>query len=401
MIGIMKILHRVIFLAAVFFCAPSASHAQSRTAVTIYGLKGASGVALLRLFEAPPQMPSYALTVQALPQADIMAALFISGEAKIGILPPNMAAKIAASGGKLQIAAVTGTGMLSLLSGDPSVRRIEDLKGKTVEVAGQGATPDFVFRKIVRSKGMVIGRDIHFGYALAYPEMARALAADRIRYALLPEPFATMALNANSSLKAVGDIQGDWARLTGDNAPYAGQAGNFPMSALVVDRDFASAHGALIALILENIQNSIEWVTTHPAEAGLLAEKHELGLPARVVQDAIPKSNYVFIPAVRARAALEALFAVFLEFAPESIGGRMPADDFYFDSQSVSVHTWILTTEGTEFQGGNYGIHFKNSVFLRVLRGLFINNTMYNDVNLPKNRYCEKYALTMGSQWNR
>jgi len=331
MIGIMKILHRVIFLAAIFFCAPPASHAQSRTAVTIYGIKGASGVALLRLFESPPRMAPYAITVQALPQADIMAALFISGEAKIGILPPNMAAKIAASGGKLQIAAVTGTGMLSLLSGDPSVRRIEDLKGKTVEVAGQGATPDFVFRKIAQAKGMTIGRDIHFGYALAYPEMARALAAGRIRYALLPEPFATMALNANSSLKAVGDIQGDWARLTGDNAPYAG---NFPMSALVVDRDFASAHGALIALILENARNSIEWVTTHPAEAGILAEKHELGLPARVVQDAIPKSNYVFIPAVRARAALEALFAIFLEFAPESIGGRMPADDFYFDSGS-------------------------------------------------------------------
>jgi len=333
----MKIFYRALLLAAAFCFMPPASGAQSRTAVTIYGLKGASGIALLRLFEAPPQMPPYALTVQALPQQDIMAALFISGEAKIGILPPNMAAKLAASGKKLQIAAVTGTGMLTLLSGDPAVRRIEDLKGKTVEVAGQGATPDFVFRKIVQAKGMTIGRDIHFGYALAYPEMARALAAGRIQYALLPEPFSTMALNANRSLAAIGDIQGEWARLTrnqhaftGDNAPYAGQAGNFPMSVLVVDRDFASAHGALLNVILESVQSSIEWVTAHPDEAGILAEKHELGLPARVVQNAIPKSNYVFIPATEARTGLEALFAIFLEFAPESIGGRMPTDDFYY-----------------------------------------------------------------------
>lgn len=297
--------------------------AQTSSKVTIYGLKGPSGVGMIRLFEAPPRAAGFEISVEALAQADLMAAKFISGEAKIGILPPNVAAKIASSGKKIQIAAITGTGMLSLLSADPSVRRIEDLKGKTVEVAGQGATPDYVFRKILLSKGINPDSDLRLGYALAYPEIAQALIAGRVSLALLPEPFATMARNGSSNINLVGDIQDEWIRLHGGGA-------NYPMTALVVDGAFAAANGGLVKAVLESLEASVKWVTANPAAAGALVEKHELGLRAPVVAAAIPRSNYVFIPAAAARPGIEALFRAFLEFAPASIGGALPKDDFYY-----------------------------------------------------------------------
>ncbi|GHV95740.1 lipoprotein [Spirochaetia bacterium] len=293
--------------------------------VVVYGLKGPSGVGMIRLFENPPRVPGYELTVEALAQADLMAAKFISGEAKIGILPPNVAAKIASSGKKIQAAAVTGTGMLSLLSADAGVRRFEDLKGKTVEVAGQGATPDYVFRKILLSKGINPDRDLTLGYALAYPEIAQALIAGRVSLALLPEPFATMARSGNSKLAVVGDVQAEWIKLHGG----AGAA-SFPMTVLVVDADFAAANSGLVKAVLDSVKASVEWVVANPAAAGQLVEKHELGLRAPVVRDAIPRSNYVFIPAAEARPGLEALYRAFLEFAPASIGGALPKDDFYY-----------------------------------------------------------------------
>jgi NitT/TauT family transport system substrate-binding protein len=37
----------------------------------------------------------------------------------------------------------------------------------------------------------------------------------------------------------------------------------------------------------------------------------------------------VFIPAREAKPALETLFQAFLDFAPVSIGGKLPADSFY------------------------------------------------------------------------
>jgi len=277
---------------------------------------------MIRLFEEPPKIRGFNVRVEALAQADLMAARFLSGEAEVGILPPNVAAKIASSGKDIKAVAVVGAGMLSLFSSDPSVRRLEDLRGKTVEVAGQGATPDYVFRKILASNDLSADRDLRFGYSLANPEIAQSLIAGRISSALLPEPFATMALMGKSDLKSVLDIQDEWIK--------AGGAGNYPMTLLVADGAFASANPEALGEILDAVKKSIEWVCSNPAEAGTLVEKHGLGIRAAVAAAAIPKSNYVFIPAAEARPSLESLFSVFLENSPVSIGGFLPGDGFYW-----------------------------------------------------------------------
>jgi NitT/TauT family transport system substrate-binding protein len=289
--------------------------------LTIYGIKGSSGVGMVRLFEEPPRIPGFDVKVEALALADLMAARFISGEAKVGILPPNMAAKIASSGKDIRAAAIIGNGMLSLLSSDTSVRGLADLRGKTVEVAGQGATPDFVFQKILEFNGLTPGRDVSLGYSMAPPEIAQSLIAGRVSFALLPEPFAAMALAGKPDLASAADVQQEWSK--------AGGKENFPMTLLVVDGAFASENPGAVKEILNAVKTSSEWVKTHPAEAGNLVEKHELGLRASVVAAAVPKSNYVFIPAAEGRAALEALFGLFLEYAPASIGGVLPGDGFY------------------------------------------------------------------------
>jgi NitT/TauT family transport system substrate-binding protein len=276
---------------------------------------------MIRLFEDPPVLPNTKVTMEALAQANLMAAKFIAGEAKIGMLPPDTAAKIASGGGNIQVAAVTGMGMLSLLSADPAVRRIEDLKGRSVAVAGQGAAPDYVFRKILLSKGMEPDGDVIFDYSLAYPEIAQALIAGRLSLALLPEPFATMARSGNPNLRPLGSVQEEWVA--------AGGSGNFPMTVLAVDGDWAASHRQALSTVLERLKDSIEWVLANPAEAGALVEKHDMGLRAPVVAAAVPRSNYVFVPAAAARPGLESLYRTFLEFAPQSIGGALPADGFY------------------------------------------------------------------------
>jgi len=316
-------------LAALAFPAAAVARpaAEEKTAgaLTIYGLKGPSGVGMIRMFEEPPAIPGYTVRMEALAQADLMAARFIAGEARVGILPVNVAAKIAASGRNVQIAAVTCTGMLSLLTSDPAIRDLDGLRGQTVEVAGHGATPDYVFRRILARAGLDPDRDLTLGYSLAYPEIAQALIAGRVATALLPEPFATMARSGRPDLRPVVDVQEAWVA--------AGGQGNYPMTALVVDGAFAAASPGAMAAILDSVKASVQWTVAHPAEAGALVEKHDLGLKAQVAAAAIPRSNYVFIPAAEARASVESLFNVFLEFAPASIGGALPQDSFYYGSR--------------------------------------------------------------------
>ncbi|MDR0685135.1 MAG: ABC transporter substrate-binding protein [Spirochaetaceae bacterium] len=290
--------------------------------LTIYGLKGPSGVGMIRLFETPPEVRGMRVSVEALASGDLMAARFISGEAKVGILPSNVAAKIAASGKPVQLAAVTGLGMLSLLSGDPSVRTIADLRGRKIAVAGQGAVPDYVFRKILTTYQINPGTDVTLDYSLAYPEIAQSLIAGRIDLAIIPEPFATMARQGNGSLAQVSDIQAEWEK--------AGGQGNYPITVLVVDTQFAKENRDGMKTILAAVKDSIEWVKANPVEAGALVEKHGLGLRAPVVAASVPRSNFAFIDAKAARPTLTALYETLLEFAPDSIGGRLPDDSFYY-----------------------------------------------------------------------
>ena len=322
----MRIKEKKIVFYILFILITTIIHAKPSNELTIYSIRGPSSIGMIRLFDNPPQSPDYKIKMETVAQADLLAAKFISGEAKIGILTPNLAAKIASSGIGIQIAAVTGTGMLSLLSADPSVQSFDDLKGREIDVAGQGSAPDYVFRKILLSRGIDPDKDVNLRFSLALPEIAQALIAGRITLAVLPEPFSTMARLGNSNIAVVDDIQEEWNNLTGGESAE----NYYPITVLAVNSEFASKNRQLINSILESKKDSIEWVKAHPAEAGELVEKQNLGLRAQIAREAIPGSNYVFITALEARPSLENLFRVFLEFAPVSIGGVIPGDNFYF-----------------------------------------------------------------------
>lgn len=302
--------------------ADAAKDAKNAKELTVYGLKGPSGVGMVRLFETPPVIAGKSVRVEALASGDLMAARFLAGEAVIGILPSNVAAKVAAGGRPVRVAAVTGLGMLSLLSADPAVTSIDGLRGRTVAVAGHGAVPDYVFRKILSAHGIAPDTDTRLDYSLAYPEIAQSLIAGRVSLALLPEPFATMARLGSPALSQVGDIQAEWER--------AGGRGNYPLTVLVVDSGLADSNREAVEAVLAAVEASIDWVRANPAEAGALVEKHDLGLKAAVVAASVPRSNYAFIRAAEARPALEALYRTLLEFAPDSIGGTLPPDSFYY-----------------------------------------------------------------------
>ncbi len=290
--------------------------------IIFYTLKGPSAIGAIKLFETPPSGGGVTFSAQALPGADLMVAKLLSGEAKIGILPPNVAAKLAAAGRPLMAAAVVGNGMLSLLSSDPSVLTIDDLKGRKIAVAGQGATPEYVFRKILAAKGLNNDKAVQLDFSLPYAEAALSVASGKIDLALLPEPFATMATAANPLLTLVSDIQTEWAALDA--------SADYPMTVLVVDSQFASEYPAALSAFLEAYRVSITWVKDQPSAAGLLAEQYDLGLKAAIAAAAIPKSAYVFKTACEAKPALQDLFTLFLEYSPASIGGKLPEAGFYY-----------------------------------------------------------------------
>ncbi len=311
-------------LAILLFAASiSGLAAQSGPGATITfaALKGPSGIGMIKLFDSPPAIPGAILKMIAVPSADLMAAKVISGEYDVAVLPINMAAKLHSAGIPLVLAALVGNGMVSFLSADPAIKRLEDLRGKEVYVAGQGATPEFLIRKLLTNAGIDPAKDIRLSYSLPYPEMTAALVGGRIKYAVLPEPFATQAVIANPALFAPLDLGALWESATGQ--------ASYPMTALVVNSDLAKRNPAAVRAILAAAEASIDFALAQPAAAGILVEKNELGLKASIASAAIPRSAYVFIVSDAAKPAVEALLKVFLDLAPASVGGKLPDDAFY------------------------------------------------------------------------
>jgi NitT/TauT family transport system substrate-binding protein len=317
----MKVALRTVVTAAGLALAALGLSAAPRE-IVVGALKGPSGIGMARLFQAPPAPADGSeLRLVAVPSADLMMAKLISGEYDAGVLPINIAAKLYSSGIGLRLAAIVGEGMVSFLTNDPGISSLADLKGAQVHVAGQGATPDFLFKRLLKGAGIDPSKDISLDYSLPYPEAAAAIAAGKISNAVLPEPFATMARIANPALRSPLDLGALWTQATGQ--------ASYPMTAFVVSSKLARERPQAVQAMLKAYGASIAWVLARPEEAGALVEKLDLGLKAAIAARAIPLSAYVFTPAPEARRSVEALLGVFLESAPSSVGGKLPDDGFY------------------------------------------------------------------------
>ncbi len=310
---------------------------ESKEPLVVYGLKGPSSVGMAKMFldndpslspstpegaAADASAPRASIRPEILPGVDIMTAKFAAGEAVAGILPPNVAAKLAAKGVDIQVAAVVGQGMLAILGSDGSIARPRDLAGKTVHVAAAGSTPDYVFRRILAANELEPGVNISLEFSLPTPEITQGLIAGRLDIAVLPEPFASMALRGNKDLHELFDVQSAWKDATG--------VPDYPMTVLVISREWARQSRTGVEDLMNAYRESVDWVLANPDEASLVAEAAGIGVKAAALRQAIPRSAYRFVNAAAARGELEALYELFLAFEPASIGGALPADSFYW-----------------------------------------------------------------------
>lgn len=320
------------YLALILFCtgieafaSPSSDTQSSPTSVRVLALSGPSGVGLSRCVDNPITLSGTKVSTDIVPSVDILLPQLLNGDAIAGVLPPNVAAKLYnRSPGSIMVCAIIGNGMLSVLSTNPSVQSFDDLANETLYSTGSGSTPEYLFSEIIaRQNNDSISPIIDF--SLPPAEIAVALVSGKIKHALLPEPFATVALmKASASKRPVYR-----AISPKEVGTAAGFELDYPMTVFVVRGDFAKKHREILRGILAEVQASIEWVGKNPSEAGRVAERAGLGISASVTEKSIPECNLVYIPANEAHDSIERLLSVFLARSPESIGGVLPDGGFY------------------------------------------------------------------------
>lgn len=298
--------------------AASSSVAAGEIRVGI--LNGPTSIPVAYMLDAGAAVDGKSLSFETFATPQALLPKMIRGEIDIGFMPANVAAKTYTDGNRAVLCAgVSGNGNVFLVTKDKSVASLSDLAGKTVNVAGQGATPEYLFRWLLEKNNVP---DVALDFGIPTADIAAELISDRIACAVVPEPFATVATVRSSDVVRAIDFQNEFSAASGLDT--------YPLTVMVVRREYAESNPESVRAFGRAFNESYLWTVAHPQEAGELVQKHTLGLMAPIVAAAIPHANFTWKTAADARQEIENLLSIFLDFAPDSIGGKVPDDGFYF-----------------------------------------------------------------------
>ena len=122
-------------------------------------------------------------------------------------------------------------------------------------------------------------------------------------------------------LRVALDLSAQWDGL--DNGSRLVTAG------LLVRKAFADEHPDAVAKFLEEYAASVDYVNASPAEAAVLVEQQGI-VKAAVAEKAIPYCSLVCITGEDMKTAVSGYLQTLYDLKPETVGGAMPDDGFYW-----------------------------------------------------------------------
>ena len=200
-----------------------------------------------------------------------------------------------------------------------------DLKGKTIYATGKGNTPEYSLAYLLSKNGLDIATDVTMEWKSEATEVVAQLSAVDSGVALLPQPFVTTAQTKADHIRVALDLTAEWDALQKDAAaPSALLTG-----VAVVRRAYAEEHPDAVAAFLEDYKASVSFVNDNTEAAAQLVGQFDI-VPAAIAAKALPACNITFIEGDEMQQKLSGYLAVLLEQNPKAVGGKLPADDFYF-----------------------------------------------------------------------
>ncbi len=247
-------------------------------------------------------------------------------------MPSNSAAMFYNKGVGLKFLDISVWGILYVISTDPQVKTIKDLKGKEVVVPFKGNMPDLLFNYICRKNGIDTSKDITIYYANTPQQAAQLMLSGKKSCAVLTEPMTTQVLMKSKklgmSIHRSIDIQVEWSKATGlgERIPIAGTA------ALPSIRDNSKA----IKRFMEEYMKAVKWQKRNPDQAGVLGSEIEgLGFEAKPVAESIKNTKWDFTQVKDCREDIEEFFKTLMDLNPKVIGGKLPDSGFYYEGADL------------------------------------------------------------------
>ena len=270
---------------------------------------------------------AYDFTISA--AIDEITPKLVKGEVDIAAVPANMASVLYNNTeGAVKVLAINTLGVLYIVeNGDSGVSSIADLKGRTLYASGKGASPEYALNYLLAQNGLDPETDVTVEYKSEHAECLASLLANEGSLALLPQPFVTTAQTKSDAIRVALDLTEEWDAL---QAEAEAEAPSALLTGVVVARkSFVEENPEAVAAFLDHYKASVDYVNANTAEAAQLVGQYDI-VTAEVAEKALPACNIVYIDGEEMKEKLSGYLAVLLEQNPQSVGGQLPADDFYY-----------------------------------------------------------------------
>ena len=289
--------------------------------INVSVLNGTTGFGMAKLMKDTADGNStlnYQFSVET--DASVVTAGLINGDIDIAALPTNAASVVYnKTNGGIKVLALNTLGVLYVVENGTTIKSISDLEGKTVYCPAQN--PAFIMEYVAKIAGVNVTIDTT--YAQPAMLMQFIATAPEGTIAVLPEPVLSVAKSKNANLNTALDLTAEWNDKATDSKLVQG--------CIVVRTEFLEAHTKEVNEFLKEYETSVNYVNTNAPETATLVV--DLGIyagAATVAEKAIPKCNIKFVDGNEMKTALSGFLAAMETINPSSIGGKLPADDFYY-----------------------------------------------------------------------
>ncbi|MCL1816038.1 MAG: ABC transporter substrate-binding protein [Clostridiales bacterium] len=284
-------------------------------------LRGPGGIGSVWLMEeAVNVQKNYTFHLADSPEQ--VVAWLANGTVKMAALPSNLAANLyEKTKGQIRMTAIITRGMLYLLQAGDEIKSWPELAGHIIYATGRGSNPEYILLHLLKAHGFAVGENIDVVFENDHTELATMLAIGKVDLAMLPEPFVTSVMAKNTAVSTLFDLSAEWEALG---------TGSLAMTALVSSADFITDHPQAVEQFLSDMKTSINFAVNNVAKAATLCEKFDIIPTAAVAELAIPRCNLTFITGQEMKEAITAYYEVLYAANPQSIGGVMPEEGFYY-----------------------------------------------------------------------
>lgn len=295
--------------------------ALAEDTINVGTIKGPTGMAMAGIMENNDG--TYAFTVAAAPEE--LTAKIIKGEVDIAAVPANLASVLYnKTEGEVKLLSIISRSMLYLLEKGETIQSPADLEGKTIVMAGQGSTPEYVLNYVLKQNN--INATVEF--KSEHAEVISLAASDMADVVVIPEPNVTALMQKAPDFRVALNL----GTCFDEAAAAAGyENARLSMSAVVVRSDLLESNPEAVKTFLTDLESSILWATgeeTMPACADAIA-KHGIIPAAPVALKALPNCNLTFVQGAEMEAQLTPMLQVLFDENPASVGGKLPGEDFW------------------------------------------------------------------------